>query len=80
MTTPGLLQIFGDVGMGGIGEEDYLKIKKIDSVLPDKLKKTDMHFKRLEDKSVSESVGKLKTIVGGSTDLIASLIMFINIS
>lgn len=67
MTSPGLLRTFGDMGMGGVGEEDNLKI---DSVLPDKLKKTDMHFKRLEDKSVSEIMGKLKAIVGGSASLI----------
>lgn len=66
MTSPGLLRTFGDMGMGGAGEEDGLRI---DSVLPDKLKKTDMHFKRLEDKSLSEIMGKLKAIVGGSAPL-----------
>ena len=49
MTPPGLLRTFGDMGMGGVREEDNLKI---DGVLPDKLKKADTHFKRLEDKSV----------------------------
>lgn len=71
MTSPGLLRTFGDMEMGGVKEEDNLKI---DSVLPDKLKKTDRHFKRLEDKSVSEVVRKQarKTIVCGSADWIAS--------
>lgn len=36
MTSPGLLRTFGDMAMGGVGEEDNLKI---DGVLPDKLKK-----------------------------------------
>lgn len=36
MTAPGWLRTFGDTGMGGVGEEDNLKV---DSVLPDKLKK-----------------------------------------
>lgn len=72
MTSPGLLRTFGDMGMGEVKEEDNLKI---DSVLPDKLKKTDRHFKRLGDKSVSEVVRKQahKTIVGGSAGRIASL-------
>lgn len=55
MTSPGLLRTFGDIGMGGVREEENLKI---DRVPPDWLKKIGMHFKRLEDKGVWEGVGK----------------------
>ena len=69
MTSPGLLRTFGDIGMGGVREEENLKI---DSV---RLGKIDMHFKRREDKGVGEGVGKQapQTLVGGSADWIDSL-------
>lgn len=49
MTSPGLLRTFGDIGMGGIREEENLKI---DSIPPGRLKKIDMSFKRLKDEGV----------------------------